>query len=190
MIYLLVIFGVMVLDRIVKTATTVSMNVGDTIPVLGDFLHLTYIRNTGAAFSLLEGHTLLLILVPGIIIAIAIIFICARYKAYKPVFMFSLALMCGGGLGNLTDRAAYGYVVDMFDFGFFPVFNVADICVCVGCGLLLLYMILFNEKGGKAPAAKQAAEPVKQTEKKKSKKEPEKKPEKKAPKGRKPKRLK
>lgn len=189
MIYLFVIFGVMVLDRIVKTAINFNMDVGDTIPVLGDFFHITYIRNTGAAFSLLEGHTLLLILVPAIIIAIAIIFICARYKAYKPIFMFSLALMCGGGLGNLTDRAAFGYVIDMFDFGFFPVFNVADICVCVGCGLLLLYMILFNEKGGTAPAAKQPvkAEIKPEKKEKKEKKEPEKKA---TAQGRKPKRLK
>ncbi|MDO4176088.1 MAG: signal peptidase II [Bacillota bacterium] len=170
MIYVLVIFGVMVLDRIVKTAVDNSMDVGDTIPVLGDFFHITYIRNTGAAFSLLEGHTLLLILVPAIIIGIAIIFICFRHKAYKPIFMFSIALICGGGLGNLTDRAAYSYVIDMFDFGFFPVFNVADICVCVGCGLLLLYLILFGDKGDKgekkevksAPPRKEKAEPVKE----------------------------
>lgn len=152
MIYILVIFGVMVLDRITKTAVTGSMNVGDSIPVLGDFFHITYVRNTGAAFSLLEGHTLLLIIFPAIIIGAAIIFICFRYKAFKPVFMFSIALMCGGGLGNLTDRAAYGYVIDMFDFGFFPVFNVADICVCVGCGLLVLYMILFGDKDTGAAA--------------------------------------
>ncbi|MDO4833699.1 MAG: signal peptidase II [Bacillota bacterium] len=186
MIYLLVIFAVMVLDRIVKTAVDSSMDVGDTIPVLGDFFHITYIRNTGAAFSLLEGHTLLLILVPSVIIGIAIIFICVRYKAYKPIFMFSLALMCGGGLGNLTDRAAYAYVIDMFDFGFFPVFNVADICVCVGCGLLLLYLILYSEKNGSDPVPAKAAKPAEEVKGQK------KKAEKKKPAGqrKKPKRLK
>lgn len=188
MIYLLVIFGAMILDRIVKTAVTSSMDVGNTIPVLGDFFHITYIRNTGAAFSLLEGHTLLLILVPAIIIGIAIIFICFRYKAYKPVFMFSLALMCGGGMGNLTDRAAYGYVIDMFDFGFFPVFNVADICVCVGCGLLLIYLILFGDKKQPEKVSAQPApqEPARKARKEPKEKEPKKKP---AKQSRKPKRL-
>ena len=79
-------------------------------------------------------------------IAIALIFMIAKSKVYKPIFLISLALICGGGLGNLTDRAGYGFVVDMFDFGFFPVFNVADICVCVGCGLLLIYMIVYDNK--------------------------------------------
>ncbi|MCF0144280.1 MAG: signal peptidase II [Firmicutes bacterium] len=146
MIYILIIVGVMVLDRIVKTAVDNGMNVGDTIPVLGDFFHITYIRNTGAAFSMLQGHPTLLIVLPGAIIFVAIIFIVAKHKSYKPVFPVALSLMCGGGLGNLTDRAAYGYVIDMFDFGWFPVFNVADIAVCVGCGMLLLYMIVYNNK--------------------------------------------
>ena len=139
----------MVLDRFVKTAVTGSMAVGDSIPVAGDFFHITYVQNTGAAFSMLEGHTTLLIVVPAIIILFAIIFICAKQKQYKPVFMWALALMCGGGLGNLTDRAAYGYVIDMFDFGFFPVFNVADICVVVGCGLLAIYLIVYDNKNPK-----------------------------------------
>ena len=53
-----------------------------------------------------------------------------------------LALVCGGGIGNIIDRIYYGFVVDLFDFGWFPVFNVADICICVGCGLMFLYVIL------------------------------------------------
>ena len=146
MIYILIIFGVMVLDRIAKTVVNSSMHVGDTVPVIGDFFHITYVRNTGAAFSMLQGHPLLLLILPSIIILIAILFIIVKYKSYKPIFMIALALICGGGLGNLTDRAAYGYVVDMFDFGSFPVFNVADICVCVGCGLMMLYLIVYNNK--------------------------------------------
>ena len=58
------------------------------------------------------------------------------------MFLVSVSLICGGGLGNLTDRISQGYVTDMFDFRVFPVFNVADICVCVGCGLMMLYMII------------------------------------------------
>ena len=146
MLYILVIVGVIVLDRIVKTAVASSMDVGDSIAVLGDFFHITYIQNTGAAFSILQNHQLFLILLPAVVILIGIVIICTGLKKYKPVFLWALALMCGGGLGNLTDRMAYGSVIDMFDFGFFPVFNVADISVCVGCGLLMLYMIIFENK--------------------------------------------
>lgn len=57
----------------------------------------------------------------------------------------SIAFICGGGLGNLIDRILQGYVVDLFDFRVFPVFNIADIFICVGCGLLLLD-VLFSER--------------------------------------------
>lgn len=146
MIYILLIVGVMVLDRIVKSGVISNMNPGDTIPVIGDFFHITYVRNTGAAFSMLENHTTLLSVVTGAVICIGILFVIAKSKTYKKIFLFSVSLMCGGGLGNLTDRLAYGYVIDMFDFGKFPVFNVADIAVVVGCGLLVIYMIVFENK--------------------------------------------
>lgn len=58
----------------------------------------------------------------------------------------SLSLICGGGIGNLIDRISRGYVVDMFDFRIFPVFNVADIMICAGCGLLLLEILVLERK--------------------------------------------
>lgn len=93
---------------------------------------------------MLQNHPTILIILPAVVILIGILIICTGTKKYKPVFLWALSLMCGGGLGNLTDRLAYGKVIDMFDFGFFPVFNVADISVCVGCGLLVLYMIVYE----------------------------------------------
>ncbi|MDD4200745.1 MAG: signal peptidase II [Eubacteriales bacterium] len=149
MIYLFITVGVMVLDRFVKTAVDKGMQPGDTIPVLEDFFHLTYVRNTGAAFSLLQGHPMLLVIVPGIVILIALVYMIANSKTMKRTFLFALALICGGGLGNLTDRIAYGYVIDMFDFRFFPVFNIADIAVVVGCGLLIIYLIVYENRNPK-----------------------------------------
>ncbi len=142
MVYLLLIVAVMVLDRVVKIAVTTNMTPGESIPVLDPIFHITYVQNTGAAFSMLQGHPTLLIIIPGIVLAIGIIFVCAMAKSFNRIFLISVSLICGGGLGNLTDRIAQGYVTDMFDFRVFPVFNVADICVCVGCGLLVLYMII------------------------------------------------
>ncbi|MGI6767229.1 MAG: signal peptidase II [Lentihominibacter sp.] len=146
MIYIIIIVAIMILDRVVKMYIAGSMEVRESIPVIGDFFSITYVQNRGAAFSILEDHTTLLIIVPAIVITIAILFIVIRHKSYKRIFMVALSLICGGGLGNVTDRAAYGYVIDMLDFGSFPVFNVADIAVTVGCGLLLLYMIAFDGK--------------------------------------------
>lgn len=155
MIYLLLIVAVMVLDRLVKIAVTNNMAPGESIPVIEHIFHITYVQNTGAAFSMLQGHPLLLIVVPGAVILFGIIFVLVMSKEYNRVFLCSLSLICGGGLGNLTDRIAQGYVTDMFDFRIFPVFNVADICVCVGCGLLMLYMIIYaNSDKGKQQAAK------------------------------------
>ena len=162
MLYLLMIVAVMVLDRIVKIAVSTNMAPGESIPVIQNIFHITYVQNTGAAFSMLQGHPLLLIIVPGIVILIGIIFVLVMAKEYNRVFLCSLSLICGGGLGNLTDRISQGYVTDMFDFRVFPVFNVADICVCVGCGLLMLYMIIYSntseekrKKSGNAGSADQ-----------------------------------
>ena len=146
MFYIIVLVGIIVLDRIVKTAVAGSMDVGGSIPVLGDFFRITYVQNSGAAFSMLQNHPMILIILPAVVICIGIIVICTGTKKYNPIFLWALALMCGGGLGNLTDRLAYGKVIDMFDFGFFPVFNVADISVCVGCGLLIVYMIVHENR--------------------------------------------
>ena len=141
MIYAIIIAAVIVLDRIVKAAVRSGFDPGDTAAVLGDFFHITYVQNRGVAFSMLYGkETLILILTAALMVAV-LIFLIGFHKRFPKRFNIGLALVCGGGLGNIIDRALYGYVVDMFDFGWFPVFNVADICVCVGCGLMLLYAL-------------------------------------------------
>lgn len=146
MIYILIIVAVLVLDRIVKIAVSTNLEPGQTIPVIDHIFHITHVQNQGAAFSMLQGHPLLLVIFPAVVIGIGIVFICVRHKAYNRTFMVSLSFICGGGLGNLTDRLSQGYVTDMFDFRIFPVFNVADIFVCIGCGLLVLYMVIYNNR--------------------------------------------
>ncbi len=141
MVYLLVLVGIIVLDRIVKVVVDTSMTFGESISVIGDFFQITYIRNTGAAFSMLQGHVLLLTLLPAVAITVALIYTFTKYKVNHPMLSIAMILVCGGGIGNLVDRIIYGYVIDMFDLKYFAVFNVADISVCVGCGLLLLYII-------------------------------------------------
>ena len=141
MIYAIIIVSIIVLDRIVKAAVRSGFEPGDTVAVLGDFFHITYVQNKGVAFSMLYGQETVIMIITAVLMIAVLVFLIGFHKRFPAVFNTGLALVCGGGLGNIIDRKAYGYVVDMFDFGWFPVFNVADICICVGCGLMLLYAL-------------------------------------------------
>lgn len=146
MYYFLIIIAAVALDQLIKYAVVNSMALYQTIPVLEDIFHITYIHNTGAAFSMMEGMRVFLILLPLIMIACAVIYMFIKRKAGHPLMMTSVALIAGGGIGNLIDRALLGYVVDYLDFRVFPIFNLADICVCTGCGLLILYVLFIDGK--------------------------------------------
>lgn len=146
MYYFLIIIAAVALDQLIKYAVVNSMALYQTIPVLEDIFHITYIHNTGAAFSMMEGMRVFLILLPLIMIACAVIYMFIKRKTGHPLMMTSVALIAGGGIGNLIDRALLGYVVDYLDFRVFPIFNLADICVCTGCGLLILYVLFIDGK--------------------------------------------
>lgn len=146
MYYFLIIIAVIILDQIIKKAVVAAMSLYESIPVIQDIFHITYIHNTGAAFSIMEGRISVLILLPLVMIIGAVIFMLIMRKKGHPVLMTSVALIAGGGIGNLIDRIALGYVVDYLDFRVFPVFNLADIAVCVGCGLLIVYVLFIDGK--------------------------------------------
>ena len=141
MIYAVIIAAVIALDRIVKAMVRSGFEPGDTVAVLGDFFHITYVQNRGVAFSMLYGHQTVILIMTGVLLAAVLVFLIGFNKKFPAVFNTGLALVCGGGLSNIIDRTAYGYVVDMLDFGSFPVFNAADVCICAGCGLMLLYAL-------------------------------------------------
>lgn len=117
------------------------LSVGDT-EILTFSLH----KNTGAAFSSLEGKTTFLIVVTAIMMAaLAAGLIIYKPKQKLPVICISMVL--GGGLGNLIDRALLGYVVDyiiLFPFNF--IFNFADICVVIGAIILGVFFFFADEK--------------------------------------------
>ncbi|MFA7636222.1 MAG: signal peptidase II [Monoglobales bacterium] len=125
-------------DILTKFIVSSNMSLGVSIPLWKDVFHLTYVRNTGAAFSLLSGQRFFLILLPMIVIAAIIIYII-RKKPQNRVLMLSFSMIVSGGLGNLLDRIRLGYVVDFFDFCLinFPVFNVADIWVTLGATIFI-----------------------------------------------------
>jgi signal peptidase II len=121
-----------------------------SIPLVGEYIRLTYVQNRGAAFGLLQDQTTFFVLV-GVVVIVVII---ASYRQLKePGWLLNLCLglQMGGALGNLVDRVRYGYVVDFFDLTFWPVFNVADSAICVGVALLA-WKLLFPDANAQRAA--------------------------------------
>lgn len=138
-------FAIIAFDQLVKIIIRSTMTVGQSISVIGDFFTLTYIKNSGAAFSMLSGQRILLIVVPLIAIIGCTIYI-VKNEYISKVLSAALLMIIAGGAGNLIDRILFGPVTDMFKLSVFPpVFNIADISVTFGCILLIVY-VLFEEK--------------------------------------------
>ncbi len=153
----LIIVAIILADQLTKLAVRSNMQVGESIPVIKGFFSITHISNSGGAMSMFEGSTFLLIAVPVLAMAAALWYIEKHPKAHFTLAL-AIELIVGGGVGNLIDRVWQGYVTDFLDFTSLPlwdwIFNVADIAVCVGCFLIILYMFAFDktseEKNGAA----------------------------------------
>ena len=141
----------------VKVWVRKAIVLGASVPFLPHVLELTYVQNTGAAFSFLAGSDLTWLLAIVSLIATMVIALALRKDFFPgPWGRLSLSLLLAGAAGNLIDRAALGYVTDMFKTVFidFPVFNVADICVVGGGVLMIVYVLFFydKDKDAEAPA--------------------------------------
>ncbi len=136
-----------VLDQLAKLLTERLMQLGQSVPLIPEVLHLTYVQNRGAAFGMLENARWLFLIPSLLIIPLACAYL-VRGRAGGRLAFLGIALILSGGVGNMIDRLALGYVVDTIDFTLinFAVFNVADSLVCVGAGLLMLALILDEVK--------------------------------------------
>jgi signal peptidase II len=146
---ILVTAAVFVCDRITKHLVVKHIPLGESVPDAGAFVRLWHTQNDGVAFSLFQGHRAPLMAIQSVIVvAIAVLMIvCFRRlrSARHPLMaMTAFSLMLGGGLGNLYDRLDTGLVTDFVSIGRFAVFNAADACLTAGCGLLLLYVLLYT----------------------------------------------
>lgn len=159
LIWLAIIVVTVFLDQITKYLTILYLKPIDTLPLWEDVLHLTYVENTGAAFGMMKDSRWIFMVTSTLaIIGILGYMIYRVYiKKEKMPWMeaLSLSFIVGGGIGNMIDRTLLGYVVDMIDFRLinFAVFNVADSFVCVGAGLMILYLILEMVKEARAEKA-------------------------------------
>ena len=127
-------------------------NEGDAIKVIPGFINFVYVKNTGAAWGILAGRPIFLIIISIIILGLYLAFYIIRNKKHKCetslVFSISVGLIAGGCLGNLVDRIVFGYVRDFINFEFisFPVFNFADISLTFGIILMIIYFFFIYSK--------------------------------------------
>lgn len=132
-------------DQITKYLTV--QNIPPDIPVIDGLFHLTYTKNTGAAWSMLEGARWLFV---ALFVILTVLVVWEYRKKLLPFSKFDrwcIAAVYGGGMGNVIDRIFRGYVVDMIEVEFisFPVFNVADCFITCGCIALMVSLFFFNK---------------------------------------------
>lgn len=147
MIYAVLTVVLVALDQLVKYLVVQNIPLYTHVPFLPYVLDLTYVQNTGAAFSFLSEHTWLLTLISAVMSVVLTLAVWKKFFSH-PFGRTALTLVLAGAVGNLIDRALLGYVVDMFNVLFmdFAVFNVADICVVVGGFAAAAYYLFFYEK--------------------------------------------
>ena len=146
--YFAAIIGMIGVDQVLMQWAFTVLQPQHTIPLIENVFHLTYIENRGAAFSMFAKFDSRWIFVAlAAVITLAICYALSKKLMQTALGSWSLVLIAAGAVGNAVDRVARGFVVDMFDFRLihFPVFNVADIFICVG-GVLFVIYFMFQHK--------------------------------------------
>ncbi len=142
---------IILLDQLTKYVVVDKFRYGESVPVIPGLFSLTYIRNTGAAFGLLAhanpAFRIPFFVIVPIVALVAIAFIFRKIPDRDLKLSSALSLVIGGAIGNLIDRVTLSYVVDFLDFHWryeyhFPAFNVADMAICVGVGILMLDLMV------------------------------------------------
>ena len=158
-ILIAVIAAVIGLDQLTKWLTVVNLEEYESFPVWQDVFHFTYVKNTGMAFGMLKDHRWVFMVFSTIAIVALIVYLF-RFRPESRWMQISMAMIIGGGIGNMIDRVFLGYVVDFIDVTLinFAVFNVADSFVCVGAGIMILCLVLDLIKEIKLEKAQKAEE--------------------------------
>lgn len=143
------------LDQWTKALVTEKVALHEELPSIFGIFHITHTENDGAIWGILSGQTWLFILIMIIFLAALLLMIWRRWVT-KKFELICLSLIAGGGIGNMIDRVAYGKVTDMIEFDFvsFPVFNVADCFITIGCAALMIYLLFFDHSIRKASEKK------------------------------------
>ena len=141
------------LDQLTKFLCVKNIALGDSIEIIPEVLDFTYIQNRGAAFGSLTGARWVFMIASVVMIIIITCYVISNRKTMSYPTVLTLALIVGGGIGNMIDRVALGYVIDFIDVKFLSfwkwIFNVADSFVCVGAFLLVIIFIIEEIKNKK-----------------------------------------
>jgi signal peptidase II len=149
--------AVMLADQVTKQLVVRNLGWFDVLPVM-PHLNLVHLKNTGAAFSMLSSAPPAFFILLGVAVSVGILWWLRRNPVGQTLVASGLALILGGALGNVIDRATRGHVVDFIDVYWgewhFAAFNVADIAITIGAGLLILDMLLEGRRARQAASAK------------------------------------
>ena len=146
--YCLMVAGIVAADQVTKLLVLQNIPLYGSVDAIPGLFHLTYVQNTGAAFSSFQGMRWLFVALFVILTAALIYEYFFKPWALGKFERFCIAAVYAGGLGNVIDRVRLGYVVDMIEVDFvrFAVFNVADIFVTCGCIAFMVSLFFFNKK--------------------------------------------
>ncbi|MGN1138946.1 MAG: signal peptidase II [Ruminococcus sp.] len=136
---------VAIADQLLKYLVVNFLDKSSPTVVIPNLLNLTYVENRGAAFGMLADARWIFITFT-VLITIFLIYILFKKKIDSKLFLASVTLIIGGGIGNLIDRIFLGYVVDYLSISFFPpVCNFADYCITIGAVLLVIYIVFISD---------------------------------------------
>jgi len=150
LVSLVVILLILVFDQCSKALVVLNLTIGESIPLIKGVLHITYVKNTGAAFGLFKNSTQVFSVISIVTVTFISVLIFrsitkGRFQS-RPVFDYGMILILSGALGNLIDRLRLSYVIDFIDVRIWPVFNIADSSITIGTILILISFI--KKKGG------------------------------------------
>ena len=144
MYFFIPFLALLLADQAVKHIIRTTMVEGQSIPVIANMFHITYIENPGAAFGILANQRLLFLVMTVLIVGV-MLYLYASLSNKKSLTAISLGFVVSGAIGNFIDRFMQGTVTDFLDFRIWPVFNIADICICVGLALICYFVIIKGE---------------------------------------------
>ena len=144
--YFVLIAIIIFIDQIIKYLIYSNMDLYDSIPIINNIFHITYVRNFGAAFSILQNQQKFFISMTLIVVIIIFFVIFVYKRKLHTSVIYSLSFIVAGAIGNVIDRIRWGYVTDFLDFRFWPVFNVADMSIVFGAIILTVYILWIEPK--------------------------------------------
>lgn len=152
MIYCLAGLVMLIADVLSKAVVLRNLRPVGSIIIIKNILNFTYVENRGIAFGMFSGKTTMFAVISIVVVIIVLLLLYKMPQSKKSRFLkLGVAFVVSGALGNMADRLIRGYVVDFIDVEFlnFPVFNIADIAVCVGAALILIHFVFCDEETGK-----------------------------------------